>query len=79
MRKCWGGLNSSNAPSSTRPGKVRQVNGVELGITVNVGITQGVGEATGGRGVNVVIGGLAGEQAVMITRSVSSVDISFVA
>src|SRR6266536_97138 len=79
MRNCWDGLNESSAPSSTRPGSVRQANGVDVGVNVSVGVGLGVCEAVGGMGGEVGIGGFAGKQAVMAARSVSSVASSFVA
>jgi len=57
---------------------VRQVSGVEVGISVIVGVGLGVCEAFGGRDVEVGIGGIEGKQAVMTVRSVSSVASSFV-
>ena len=77
MRNSCAGLNSSSEPSSTRPGSVRQVNGVEVGIIAKVG--NGVGELVGrGEGVEVGITGVEGVQAVSVARSVSSNAIRFV-
>ena len=72
-------MNESSAPASTRPGCVRQVNGVEVGITVDVGVGLGICETLNGSGVEVEIDGFDGKQAVMIARSVSSVASNFVA
>jgi hypothetical protein len=58
---------------------VRQVNGVDEGITLKVGSGLGVGEAIGGVEVKMVIGWFDGEQAVIVTRSASSSAICFVA
>ena len=52
MRNCCAGLKELIAPSSTRPGKERQVNGVLVEVTANVGVsgwgvTEGIGDGTG--------------------------------
>ena len=75
MRYCCGGWKELIAPSSTRPGSVRQVNGVAVGDAASVGVTGfGVEEAVGeGTGVEVGIGWVEGEQAVKIARSMSNV------
>jgi hypothetical protein len=51
---------------------------VAVGKNLIVGVACGVGEAVGGTGVDVGIGGFDGEHAVLATRSVSNIVISFV-
>jgi hypothetical protein len=61
-----------------RPGSVRQVIGVLVGKNLIVGVACGVGGTVGGTGVDVGIGGLDGEHAVLATRSASNIVSSFV-
>jgi len=61
---------------------VRQVNGVDVGVSVRgegVKVEGGSGEEVGGRGVGGVTGCSDGEQADSPTRSVSSIVIRFIA
>ena len=68
-------------PPSTRPGLVRQASevGVNVGPGESVEVARGVREAIDGRFVGVGVGWFEDEQAVMIVRSVSIVNSSFVA
>ena len=52
---------------------------MEEGITLSVGVGRGVREAIAGRDVTVEMDWLAGEQAVIIARSVRNDVINFVA
>ena len=64
----------SNTPSSTRPGWVRQVNGVGSGVSIGgdgVDVLIGLGVEVGGIAVGVGKGWLDGEQADNPVRSES--------
>ena len=71
----------SSVSDSTRPGWVRQVNCVGLGVlfieAVGILLIRGVG--VGGKGVGERTGESDGEQAVMKARSVSRNVVHFVA
>ena len=60
MNNC-GGLVESSSPLSTRPGWVRQVNGMAVGMRVDVAV--GAMVAVGGLSVGVGIGWFDEEQA----------------
>ena len=83
MYSC-GGLVEASSPVSTRPGWVRQVSGVDVGISVagrdvSVDIGVGVDVRIGRIWLGVGIGTSDDEQAVMNVSSASSCVIHFVA
>jgi hypothetical protein len=82
MKYACGGFVVSSSPSSTRPGCVRQVNGVGEGVSVGgkgVRVDAGSKEAMGGKDVSVGKGCSNGEQAHNPVRSVSIIVVHFVA
>ena len=84
MKYSWKGVVVSSAPDSTRPGWVRQVNGVGAGISVggegvNVFVGSGRGVKVGGFAVSVGKGWLDDAQADGPARSVSRIIVSIVA
>ena len=79
MRNSCGGLVESRLPASTRPGFVRQASGVIVKVGTGEGISVGIGIGVSGIGVEVGRGGFDGEQAVIVAKSASSIEIAFVA
>ena len=79
MRNSCVGLVESRLPASTRPGFVRQASGVIVNVGTGEGISVGIGVGVSGIGVDIGRGGFDGEQAVIVARSASNVEIAFVA
>ena len=82
MKYSCGGFVEVSAPDSTRPGWVRQANGVGVNVSVGgngVKVNVGSGMEVGGRGVSVGKGCSDGEQANSVARSASRIIVSFVA
>ena len=82
MKYACGGFVVSRCPSSTRPGWVRQVNGVGDGVSVGgegVNVFVGSGVDVGGIAIGVGKGWLDDEQATSPARSESSIAIRIIA